>query len=391
MKFLRCRGVALGLLLVTSCAGPENTKDDSIVFDDHFVHEIEIEVDPAQLSELRLDNDARIACEFTFDGLRLDQVGIRLKGHLGSGREMDGKAQFSVKFNEFTRGQELHGLKKLTLNNEVQFPHFVSRRLGYAIWQEAGIPTPRTALAKVSFNGEYFGLYAIEEAYNKQFLKRHFEDPSGNLYEGSGDDLSDVGGIDLDTNEELDDRSDLQALAAALAAPDDRLLAEVGAQVDLEELYTYWAVERLVYHWDGYATLRQDEDCCSPNNYYAYRDPAQGRFVLLPRGADSLFRLAEADIAKPPSPRTVLAARLFALPEARARLAARIEEILSGAWDIAALDASLDQSAALLYEAFSPEGREEISLQELEGAIELTRDFVHRRPDIVFDRLALGF
>lgn len=384
--------VVLFSACVVSRTPPEGTpsEDDAPVFDDTIVHEIEIEVDSSLISELRLDNDERIPATFVFDGIVLEDVGIRLKGHNGSGREMDGKAQFSVKFDEFRPEQRLYGLKKLIINNDVSFPSFISRRLGYEIWRRAGVPTPRTAYAHVTFNGEYFGLYVIEEAAGKRFLRRHFADPSGNLYEGEGEDITDIEGVDLDTNEDENDRSDLIALSQALSAPPEELLDAVGAQVDLDQFYTYWAVERLVYHWDAYGTVRDDNGCCAPNNYYAYRDPSQGRFVFLPRGADVLFRQVDANVGNLPAERAVLAFKLFALPEVRAALAQRMREILDTVWDVPALLAYIDASEAIVLDAFIEGGREESSLASIRFGFDQTRDFIEGRPQVVRERLEQG-
>jgi spore coat protein H len=391
--------LALGLSLALGCAEEEPDRD-YLVFDDSFVHEISITVDEGDLSRLKLGSEERVKADFSFDGRLVEKVGIRLKGQT-SGRELDGKASFNVKFDEFVRHQSLYGVQKLVLNAELQFPYFFGRRISYEIWRRAGVPAARTTYAKVSFNGEYFGLYLIEEAYNKQFLKKNFADASGNLYEGNSTDLTDIAGVELDTNETENDRADLEALAAALAVPDDRLLAEVGKQVDLEQLYTYWAVERLVYHWDGYGTVREEDDCCSPNNYYLYRDPTQKRFVFLPRGSDQVFHMIDdpaqagtqipgSNVGKPPAADATLAARLFALPEVRARLAQRMEEILDTVWNPEELRAYLDSTAGLIFGGFVEGAREERSVGGLEFTFEQVERFLRQRPEFVRARLAEG-
>lgn len=56
-------------------------------------------------------------CSFTFDGTRLDAVGVRQKGGVGSTSNLAGKPAFSVKSNEFVAGQRLDGLAKLWLTS----------------------------------------------------------------------------------------------------------------------------------------------------------------------------------------------------------------------------------------------------------------------------------
>jgi spore coat protein H len=389
------RAAVVFLALSLSCQAVPNVEPPGPavpVFDDSFIHEIEIEVAGELVSELRIDNDERVPCTFTFDGQRLETVGIRLKGNFGSGRDIaTGKTGFSVKFNEFVSGQRLGGLKKLILNNEVQDNGFIKRRLGYEIWRRAGVPAPQVAYARITFNGEYFGLYTMEEAYGVELLARWFDDPGGNLYEGNGADISNVDSMDLDTNEDTNERSDLAALAEALTAPDEGLLVALSAHVDLEQFMAYWAVERLLYHYDGYGTVREDI-CCSPNNYYAYYDPGRAGFVFLPRGADTIFLYdyVGADVGFPPREKASLAWRLFNLPEARAQLAAALEQTLQSAWDIEVLEPLLDELSAQALEGYREGGREETDLAGVLRAQERTRAFLLERPVVVRARLAQG-
>src|SRR5262245_40691162 len=79
---------------------PTPPTDGNFVFDDSVAHEINIEISSDSLGKLQFGNRERVPCAFTFDGVRLESVGIRLKGNR-SFRDMSGKAQFSVKFDQF--------------------------------------------------------------------------------------------------------------------------------------------------------------------------------------------------------------------------------------------------------------------------------------------------
>jgi len=340
---------ALSLLL--GCAGPGPNGPDpdgpepdpapgpagELVFDDSVMHTIELEVAEEDLASLDPAIETRVPARFTFDGMTQENIGVRLKGDNGSLEPLSGKPGFSVKFDEFTEDQEFNGLKKLIMNSEVQDRSFVSRRVGYQIWRRAGLVARRTSYAVVSLNGELYGVYTLEEAVNKQFLKSYFTDPSGNLFEGSGTDITNVERLQLKTNEEENDRTDLAELKAVLdGTPDAGLMSALAAHVDLDAFFTYWAVEELLYHYDGYTVTMIGRDCCSPNNYYVYDEPGRG-FVFIPHGIDQLMRDVSYDVRQPPSERARLVARLFPLPEAKARLAQEITRILDTAWDAEAL------------------------------------------------------
>lgn len=221
-------------------------------------------------------------------------VGIRLKGE-SSFRDLDGKAAFKVKFNEFVKGQRFLGLKNLTLNNMVQDPSMVHEALAFAAFRAAGVPAPRTGYADVRVNGEEFGMHLNLETLDDVALERlfgSFEEPPQHLYEGqAGIDVvpGDADEFEVDEGEE-GDRSDLEALIDAVAAPSPGFSERVAGLADLEEMAQMWAVERYVGHWDGYST--------QPHNYYLYSDPL-GEFQMLPWGADQAWTLAKLGFGPP--------------------------------------------------------------------------------------------
>jgi spore coat protein CotH len=355
------------------------------------LHTIELEVAEEDLASLLPSVETRVPARFTFDGLTQENIGVRLKGDNGSLEPLEGKPGFSVKFDEFTDDQEFNGLKKLILNSEVQDRSFVSRRVGYELWRRAGLETRRTSYAVVFLNGERYGIYTVEEAVNKQYLKSYFTDPSGNLYEGSGTDITNVERLQLKTNEEENDRTNLAALREVLdLAPDAELMTALAARVDLDAFFAYWAVEALLYHYDGYGVTMIGDTCCSPNNYYVYDEPGRG-FVFIPHGIDQLLRDVAYDVRQPPSERARLAARLFALPEGKARLAQAITAILDTAWDTEALVAYLTASSEQVQAAIADGPHESATLSQVQFLQARYIEFLRGRPDIVRQQLAQGF
>ena len=223
-------------------------------------------------------------------------VGIRLKGE-ASFRDLKGKAAFKLKFNQFVKGQKFLGLKKLTLNNMVQDPSMVHEALAYEAFRAAGVPAPRTGFADVRVNGEEFGVHLNLETLDDVFLQRlfgSFEAPPQHLYEGAfGVDVlpGEAGAFEVDEGEE-GDRSDLEALIEALAAPSPTFTERMVGHADLEEMARMWAIERYIGHWDGYSGL------ASPHNYYLYSDPL-GEFQMLPWGTDQSWSVSQLGFGSP--------------------------------------------------------------------------------------------
>lgn len=352
-------------------------------FDATILHYVEFEVAETHLPTLVPFGDERVPARLTFDGVVLEDVGVRLKGGTGSARPIGEKASFSVKTNEFVRGQRLHGVKRFTLDNEVQDPSLVAAHVGYELFRRAGHPARRTAFARVSFNGTYYGVYLVAEQIDGDFVSRWFADDEGNLYEGEHADVTAPEAMQLETNEDADDRADLEALRDLLLGADDAtMLAALPAHVDLDAFLRYAACEALGDHWDSYTGRHSPFPTVAPNNYYVYRDPLRG-LVWVPHGIDQLFGRLAASVLAAPLGRAVPAARLHATPEGRAGFAAAVRAVLDDAWDAAVLLARLEAVLPLI-EGSVPSGvRGNPSVDAWRRAVNGVRDFLARREDVV--------
>jgi spore coat protein CotH len=124
-----------------------------------------------------------VRANFWFDGEPYRNVAIRPKGmsSLMSGRQ-SGRMPLKVDFNFFNFAQSFRGIKKLNLNNGFSDPSFIRETLGFELFEQMGLPTPRRAFADVWVNNNHLGLYTIVEQVDKTFLRRNFENPEGNLY-----------------------------------------------------------------------------------------------------------------------------------------------------------------------------------------------------------------
>lgn len=266
----------------------------------------------------------------------VENVGIRLKGAF-SFQGLGGKSSFKVKFNEFEDGQRFLGLEKLTLNNMRQDPSQVHEWLAYQIFSAAGVPGPRSGFARVTVNGELYGLYANVETMDQRFLDDRFENGNGNLYEAPwGADL-DEESVDLFEQDEGEDesRADLDALVLAVSAEGDSVFFGEDTTLDTEEFLRFVAAEAISGHWDGY---------WKSNNYFLYHEapvsgPNQGLWSFMPWGLDQSFGQA----LDPFTSRGVLAEKCFSIPTCTAEYA-RIGLLVVEAMEGLALERSLQDA-----------------------------------------------
>ena len=290
----------------------------------------------------------------TVDGETHTDVAVRKKGFLGS--LSTEKPSLKVRFDKFVDDQFLGGvLKRLTLNNAQQDVSMINTCLSYHLFASVGLPAPRCNFATVRVNGEDLGLYVHVESIKTRFLERNFNDPAGNLYEGTVSDFRPEwrGTFEKETNEDQHDWSDVDAVIDALQDSSPAGLEALSEIVDLDRFYTFWAVEVLTGHWDGYAGNR--------NNFYVYREPAS-RFVFIPWGTDQVFSTIDSPFDEFRSPPSVaahgaIAHRLYRNAATRAIYVSRLRELLDTVWNETELLTLIDQMAALVQEHAQPATR----------------------------------
>ena len=377
---------ATGSTANAEIVGAPGSDPAAALFDPTSVAAIEFTLPQASREALELDPETYVPARLritssagAYDSVE-PKVGLRLKGTT-SFRDLNGKAAFKVKFNEFG-GSKFLELKKLTLNNMVQDPSMLRETLTYELFRAAGVPAPRTGYASVSVNGALYGVYLNVETMDDVALDLWF-DSTQHLYEGSFDvdaRAADIPLFEVDEGESSD-RADLEALAAAVAATGASFSQRVAGLADLAEMTSEFAVEKYAGAWDNYTS---SEDPQRPNNYYLHSSDA-GLFSVIPWGHDQslerditfdgrggvLFEGCRSDPACWSSYRGALAA----LPGKVAALG-----LDSRAAAIAAMLEPL-QAAEI---AATP-SRAEFTKPEVTAAVAETREFLRLRPYALHD------
>ena len=276
---------------------PGHVGDPSdLLYDDTVIHTVDVALPQTSVDALFADPYTYTPGDVTVDGVTLREVGVRLRGKLGSFRDLNGKPKFKFDLNEYVAGQGLLGLDTLQVNNSVQDCSFIREAIGLRVYAAAGVAVPRVAYARVSVNGADYGLYQLVEVEDDEWLEKHFDDPSGNLYDGKylfGDYVFQLldfwpdlyGSMQLEEGTDVG-HADVAAIVAALDAhqgqPD--FYAALEPYVDWEQFHGHFAAEQYLDHWDGYAL--------NSNNYRFYLDPARGgRVVFVPTDLDQVFPL----------------------------------------------------------------------------------------------------
>ena len=390
---------------VPDLSGPElpdgfEDPTDEVFGPDH-VLEVEIEIDEAQWALLRAQSRVigdilgadcfegphaspftYVPAEVTIDGESVGLIGLRKKGFFGS--LSASRPSLKIKFDEYESGGRFAGGDRMTLNNNNQDPSRLNACLANGLMRAAGVPAPRCNFAHVTVNGVSLGVYTHIEEVRRAFLGRHFDRDDGNLYEGTLSDFRQdwVLTYERKTNKSDLSRADLDAAIAALEASDDALLDAVEGVWDLDEFFTFWAMETLVAHWDGYAG--------NTNNHFIYHDPSRERFVFIPWGIDAAFAPPNSFFEGVSAPRSVLAhgllaRRLYLHPEGRARYLERLRILTESLWDSDALLAEVDRMQTLITPYLLP-GNVGASV----AVTEQTRAFIREQADVVLTDISAG-
>lgn len=280
-----CAATATAFLLSTFAAGAigiAKPDESDIFFAARHVPKIVIEITGKDLNDLRANNRAYVRCTVREDDKRVyDFVGVHLKGAAGSFRGLDDRPALSLNFDKFRKNQVFHGMDKIHLNNSVQDGTYLNEAICRSIFNDAGIAAGRGSHAIVILNGRNLGLYTLTEGFDHTFVKRHYKNPDGILYDGGFcQDLD--GQKKVISNTPHLGQPELKALWQAAHEPDvKKRFEKISTLVDIDHFLKFIALELMTAHWDGY--------CQNRNNYRIYTDTVAKKTYLMPSGMDQMF------------------------------------------------------------------------------------------------------
>ena len=236
-------------------------------------------------------------CDVQINDETFYQVGIRPKGNTSLSTIVNDpdtdRYSFKLEFDQYIDGQTCYGLDKLILNNNYADAASMKEAMIYDMFQYLGADASLYNYAKISVNGEYWGVYLALEAVEDSFLLRNYGTANGNLYKpegmglgnGGGSPASGSGGADLNyTDDELDSysviwdgevsdsgKSDHKRVISAL-----KNIAEgtdLEQSMDIDNLLRYMAVHIFSVNDDSLSGTMA-------HNYYLYE--SSGKLNLIP-------------------------------------------------------------------------------------------------------------
>ena len=309
---------------VTSTPVPGVPAGGAPIFDPTLLHDARIEIDPAAWKALRVNylSNQYYAANFSVDGVAVAQVGIRSRG---DGSRSEEKPGLKIDFNEFVPSQEYYGYKSLVIDNLTTDASMLRERLAFLVFEAMGIASPRNAHARLTVNGEYWGLVALVEPVSKPFLKSRLGEESGTLFDyewrehydfdwrGGNPDAYVPEPFQPETNESKPDVATglVGFIQTMNEAPSANFVTTIGGWLDVDRFLSHVAVENALAEGDG---ILGDQGL---NNFYLYEYGQKNRFVFIPWDKDNTFRSGSWPLYRNLD-RNVLTARLTADPAKRA-------------------------------------------------------------------------
>lgn len=207
--------ISIGLCMFsgTAFAGADSgvtMEYESALFDHSQIISVNIIMDEDDWQDM-LDNAASeeyYKCDAVINGTTFYSVGIRPKGNTSLSSIVNDpttdRYSFKLEFDKYVDGQTCFGLDKLVLNNNYADATNMKEAIVYDMFAYLGADSSLYNYAKISVNGEYWGVYLALEAVEDSFLLRNYGVSSGGLYKpdsmqmgggkGGNDDKSGNGG-----------------------------------------------------------------------------------------------------------------------------------------------------------------------------------------------------
>ena len=192
---------AAGDYLVEALGGKGVTMEyESVLFDTDTVLDINIRIDADTFQEM-LDNainEEYVSCDVEVGGKTFTGVGIRPKGNTSLSSIVNDpnsdRYSFKLEFDKYVEGQTCFGLDKLVLNNNYADATNMKEAIVYDMYRFLGADASLYNYARLSVNGEYFGIYLALEAVEESFMLRNYGAANGALYKPEGMGIGGGGG-----------------------------------------------------------------------------------------------------------------------------------------------------------------------------------------------------
>ncbi len=201
------------------------------------------------------------------------------------------KKQYQI---EFKNGQKYQSRSSYRLNALGADYSGVRAKIGFYVYEKAGLPSSKVEHAAVYLNGTYQGLYALIEYVDNEFVSVRgemvdtmYKATLGNATFGK-EQLRDIkNGFKIKQGPKQ--AVDLTRLIELLNSPrDSESEQKIAELLDVEQYFKYMVASIYLHNWDAFK-----------NNFFLYRSHEVNKFRFIPWDLDHLFEREEGMEYKP--------------------------------------------------------------------------------------------
>ncbi|MCP4785979.1 MAG: hypothetical protein GY878_20760 [Fuerstiella sp.] len=311
--------------------------------------------------------DVDVPAMLTVDGHKYRDVGVHFRGHNSFTAVPHGLKRSMTLTIDFRHKQKLMGHSKVLLLNAHQDPTYLRTALYLQVARDY-IPALQSNFMRVVINGESWGVYPAQQAFNSEFTKATRGTKKGARWKSPNN--SDGGGfsylgddvVDYRRWYEMKGRDKPEAWVALIAlcmvlheTPTDKLEQALEPMLDIDGVLKFLAIDIALVNNDGYWKDGSDF------NLYLDED---GRFHLTPHDSNEGFRCRGGSGARSPDPLAALddpdkalRHKLLAVPSLRKRYLAYVGDIAEKWLDWERLGPVVEKHQALIREYVATETR----------------------------------
>lgn len=152
------------------------------------IQEVRIEVDENNFNYLlqnAMEEEYVMTTSVTIGDTTLGYCGLKTKGaytleHAYTDNPGSDRFSFTVNFGKYIKKadygkkQNFYGCNKISFNNFYFDKSMMKEFCALMLMEEMGLPTPQFGIAKLYINGEYYGVYAMVEAFDESILEQYY-------------------------------------------------------------------------------------------------------------------------------------------------------------------------------------------------------------------------
>ena len=314
-----------------------------------------LQVPPENLLDLysHIFSDDEVDGRLTYQGQTFP---VRLRYRGGYGRFIH-KKSWKIRFPD---NSPFLGRDQINLRADYSDRTLMHSKLAADLFEAAGVDTLEAEHVLLTLNGEYWGVYTLNEHMDEGFLKRTGQNPDATIYKAIHTGVNDFSSsqpseeayrqaYEKKTNRDRDYSDIIAFIELINATPDETFAYELGRVFDVASYLDYYAI----------IVLTGNRDFVQHNAYLVH-DLRSDRWKLVPYDFDGAFEpdwdewgiaydspIDRGTSASPVQPwgfSSVLLTRVLDVPQFRAYYCHRLSESMNTIFSDAAMQALIDEA-----------------------------------------------